>query len=74
MTHVSERHIRKFIEKLGGKVTEFEINKHCHVRFDYYGNDCWAMFPRTPPNSRWESYKYNDIRRALKARGIWRGR
>ena len=72
MTHINQRHIRKVIEKLGGKVTEITITRHAHVKFDYYGHECWALFSISPSDGMWEQLKYNDIRRDLKQRGIWR--
>ncbi len=74
MTHLSRRHITKFIaDKLGGKVLSISITKHAHVEFDYHGHVCWAMFPVTPSDSDWQLLKYNDIKRDLKSKGIWVG-
>lgn len=72
MTHLSQRHIRRLIAKLGGRVTEITYGKHAHVRFDYYGNDCWSLFSVSPSDRNWERLKQSDIKRELKARGIWR--
>lgn len=74
MTHLSQRHIKKLIAKLGGKVIDITYGKHCHVHFSYYGHDCWSLFSISPSDRQWEQLKYSDIKRDLKRRGIWRDR
>ncbi len=75
MTHPSRRHINKFIEHwLGGKVLSITITKHAHVKFDYHGHECWAVFAVSPSDGMWEQIKFNDIRKDLKQKGIWVGK
>lgn len=72
MTHLSRRHICRFIQqRLGGKVLEITITKHAHVKFDYHGHVCWAVFPVSPSDGMWEQIKYSDIKKDLKQQGIW---
>lgn len=74
MTHLSKRHICQFIhDKLGGRVLEITITKHAHVKFDYHGHVCWAVFPVSPGDKDWARIKYGDIRKDLKQKGIWIG-
>lgn len=74
MTHLSRRHITKFLaDKFGAKVLDISITKHAHVKFDYHGHECWAVFAVSPSDGMWEQIKFNDIRKDLKQRGIWVG-
>lgn len=72
MTHLSARHIRKCIERMGGKVTHIRFSRHVHVTFDYFGHICKSVFSVSPSDTDWELRKHADLKRELKARGIWR--
>lgn len=72
MTHLSDRAIKKIVAKIDGKVIEIKRSKHTHVRIDYYGYELRALFPFTPSDSGWEQKKYNDMRRDLRAAGVWK--
>ena len=74
MTHISSRKMKALVEGIGGKVTKIVVTKHAHVYYDYYGHECCTIFSVTPSSRKWEQYKYNDMKRDLKNRGIWRGK